>query len=81
MDTMDEAKGVNDDAAAGINVTEKKILSQGKADGLKKCLEENKGDNTKCKDKVEAFRSSSPSSPPRKPFTPIKLRSGSLTDV
>ena len=82
---MDEAKGVNGGAAAGgIAVTEKKTLSQGKAEGLEKCLEENKGDNTKCKDKVEAFTSSSSSSPSffsRKPLTPIKLPSGSLSDV
>lgn len=69
---MDQTKGMN-----GAD------LAQPKADELVKCLEENKGDNTKCKDKVEAFRSSSSSSSSshRKPLTPIKLRSGSLTDV
>lgn len=45
---------------------------------LKKCLEENKGDSTNCKSKVEAFKSSSS---PKKPITPLRLRSGSLTDV
>ncbi|OMO78778.1 hypothetical protein CCACVL1_14127 [Corchorus capsularis] len=85
---MDQEKGVNGAAAAadgggtGIDVTEKKTLSdQGKAGSLEKCLEENKGDDTKCKAKVEAFKSSSSSSPQRKPLTPLKLRSGSFSDV
>ncbi|CAK9134409.1 unnamed protein product [Ilex paraguariensis] len=47
-------------------------------EALRKCLEENKGDTTKCRSVVEAFKSSTP---PRKPIRPLRLRSGSLTDV
>ncbi|GMI69615.1 hypothetical protein HRI_000630800 [Hibiscus trionum] len=75
---MDEEKGtLNNPGAGTIGVTEKKMkknLSQDIADGLEQCLEENKGDHTKCKDKFEAFKSSSKSKP-------IRLRSGSLIDV
>ena len=48
---------------------------------LRKCLEENKGDYDKCKPKVEAFKSSPTTSSSKKPITPLRLRSGSLTDV
>ncbi|XVE73863.1 hypothetical protein DITRI_Ditri11bG0152400 [Diplodiscus trichospermus] len=88
---MDETNGVNSAAAIIDDAKEKETLSKSKAFDLEKCLEENKGDNKKCKDKVEAFRSSSSSSPSsspprnsrrsRKPLMPIKLRRGSLTDV
>ncbi|WRX10606.1 hypothetical protein QQP08_003093 [Theobroma cacao] len=69
---------VNGAVGGGIDETEKKTLVQGKAEALEKCLEENKGDNTKCKAKVEAFRSSSS---PKKPLKSLRLRSGLLTDV
>ncbi|KAK6260677.1 hypothetical protein SCA6_015151 [Theobroma cacao] len=78
VDTMDQEKEVNGAVGGGIDETEKKTLVQGKAEALEKCLEENKGDNTKCKAKVEAFRSSSS---PKKPLKSLRLRSGLLTDV
>ncbi|KAI3756873.1 hypothetical protein L1987_56697 [Smallanthus sonchifolius] len=48
-------------------------------EALKKCLEENKGDDGKCKPKIEALKSF----PKKKktPPPPLRLRSGSLTDV
>ncbi|KAL5863485.1 hypothetical protein ACOSQ3_000999 [Xanthoceras sorbifolium] len=58
-----------------------KTMSETEAKALKKCLEENKGEDKRhsiCKSKVEAFQSTS--SPPKKPLGPM-LRSGSLTDV
>ncbi|KAK8502950.1 hypothetical protein V6N13_100247 [Hibiscus sabdariffa] len=62
------------------NVTEKERLSRADSEALlEKCLEENKGDKSKCKDKVEALRSSSSSA--AKPLRPLRLRSGSLSDV
>lgn len=48
-------------------------------EGLKKCLEENKGERSKCKSQVDAFKSSFDK--PMKPSTPLRLRSGSLTDI
>ncbi|KAB2074463.1 hypothetical protein ES319_A07G155000v1 [Gossypium barbadense] len=74
---MDKEKEVNA-ASGGVNVTEKKRLSQANSEAMEKCLEENKGDNTKCKDKVEAFRSSSSTSSPTKPLRRFIVRSGSL---
>jgi len=41
-----------------VTVTTKKIASSCDVEALKKCLEENKGDHSKCKSQVEAFRSS-----------------------
>ncbi|KAK8630971.1 hypothetical protein V6N13_079739 [Hibiscus sabdariffa] len=56
--------------------TEKERLSGANSEAsLEKCLEENKGDKSKCKDKVEALRSSSSSSA-AKPLRPLRLRSG-----
>ncbi|WZZ81102.1 hypothetical protein YC2023_101674 [Brassica napus] len=49
--TMEEAKKQE-------NVTVKKIVSSCDVEALKKCLEENKGDQSKCQSEVEAFRSS-----------------------
>ncbi|KAJ4728280.1 Ribosomal RNA small subunit methyltransferase E [Melia azedarach] len=66
----------------GSGKTEK-TMSQVEADALKKCLEENKGEqktHSRCKSKIEAFESSSSSSL-KKPLRPLRLRSGSLTDV
>ncbi|KAF8052829.1 hypothetical protein N665_1502s0008 [Sinapis alba] len=40
------------------NVTVKKIAASCDVEALKKCLEENKGDHSKCQSQVEAFRSS-----------------------
>ncbi|CDY08103.1 hypothetical protein BRARA_F01632 [Brassica rapa] len=40
------------------NVRVKKIASSCDVEALKKCLEENKGDHSKCQSQVEAFRSS-----------------------
>ncbi|KAG4138676.1 hypothetical protein ERO13_D07G148300v2 [Gossypium hirsutum] len=77
---MDKEKEVNA-VSGGVNVTEKKRLSQANSEAMEKCLEENKGDNTKCKDKVEAFRSSSSTSSPTKPLRRFIVRSGSLSDV
>ena len=36
----------------------KKIMSPCEVEALKKCLEENKGDNVKCQSQIEAFKSS-----------------------
>ncbi|MCD9645525.1 hypothetical protein HAX54_034521 [Datura stramonium] len=49
-------------------------------EALKKCLEENKGDNAKCRSLVEAFKSSSTPKPVT-PMRPISIRIGSWTDV
>ncbi|KAE8676661.1 hypothetical protein F3Y22_tig00111582pilonHSYRG00419 [Hibiscus syriacus] len=66
------------DEEKAVTVTEKKSLSRADSEALlQKCLELNEGDKTKCKDKVEALRSSSPTKPSR----PLRLRSGSLSDV
>ncbi|KAF1001569.1 hypothetical protein AG4045_030742 [Apium graveolens] len=46
-------------------------------EAFKKCMQENKGDSSKCKPKIEAFESSLPF----KPLFPLMLKSGSLTDV
>ncbi|KAL9672436.1 hypothetical protein QQ045_028686 [Rhodiola kirilowii] len=51
----------------------------GNDEELKKCLEENKGERSKCKSQVEAFKSSFDKR--MKPSTPLRLRSGSLTDI
>ncbi|KAK9274041.1 hypothetical protein L1049_018855 [Liquidambar formosana] len=61
----------------------KKAMSPSHEEALKKCLEENKGDRNKCESLVESFKSSSSSSSsvPQKPLTPLRLKSGSLTDV
>lgn len=80
IEAMDKEKEENA-ASGGVNVTEKKRLSQANSEAMEKCLEENKGDNTKCKDKVEAFRSSSSTSSPTKPLRRFIVRSGSLSDV
>ncbi|KAL0379519.1 UNVERIFIED_CONTAM: Tubulin-folding cofactor A [Sesamum angustifolium] len=55
-------------------------------EALKKCLEEKKGENSAmatCKSILEAFNksSTSSSSSTKKPLVPLRLRSGSLTDV
>ncbi|KAL0464804.1 UNVERIFIED_CONTAM: hypothetical protein Slati_0368000 [Sesamum latifolium] len=53
-------------------------------EALKKCLEEKKGEDSAmatCKSILEAFNKSSTSSSARKPLAPLRLRSGSLTDV
>ncbi|KAI3493490.1 hypothetical protein L1887_41882 [Cichorium endivia] len=49
-------------------------------EALRKCLKENKGDYEKCKPKIEALKSF-PTTSSKKPITPLRLRSGSLTDV
>lgn len=52
------------------------------AEALRKCMEENKGDRTKCKSVVDAFKSSSPNSTaPKKPIRPIGIGRVTLTDV
>lgn len=51
------------------------------SEALKKCLKENKGDNDNCKQKIEALRSFPTTSSSKKPLFPLRLRSGSLTDV
>lgn len=56
----------------------KKTMSSSQDEAMKKCLEENQDDHTKCKSKIDAYKSSSRI---KKPLTPLKLRSGSLTDV
>ncbi|KFK34194.1 hypothetical protein AALP_AA5G113400 [Arabis alpina] len=43
----------------------KKIASSCDVEALKKCLEETKGDQSKCKSHVEAFRSSCSLPPPQ----------------
>ncbi|GFZ21029.1 hypothetical protein Acr_29g0001910 [Actinidia rufa] len=58
---------------------EKNSVGEEIDEALKKCLEENKRDTNKCKSIVEAFKSSSTSK--KKPIAPLRLRSGSLTDV
>ncbi|KMT20479.1 hypothetical protein BVRB_1g004670 [Beta vulgaris subsp. vulgaris] len=62
---------------------EKKPSKLSDAEILRKCLEDNKGDKTKCKSKIEAFKfaATSPPSPKQPPSQNIFLRSGSLTDV
>ncbi|KAF5193575.1 hypothetical protein FRX31_016840 [Thalictrum thalictroides] len=77
-------------------VGEKKIVSPCDVDALKKCLEENKGDRSKCQAEVEAFskscslrtpkpmnsptESSSTRLPPPKPAA-MKIRRGVISDV
>ncbi|KAL4310300.1 hypothetical protein GQ457_01G055420 [Hibiscus cannabinus] len=79
--SLDLKVGKRMDPEKTENVTEKERLSGANSEAsLEKCLEENKGDKSKCKDKVEALRSSSSSSA-AKPLRPLRLRSGSLTDV
>uniref|UniRef100_A0A7N0SV41 Uncharacterized protein n=1 Tax=Kalanchoe fedtschenkoi TaxID=63787 RepID=A0A7N0SV41_KALFE len=68
---MDSAGGKGEDVANS--------RKSGDDDGLKKCLEENNGERSKCKSQVEAFKSSFDT--PIKPSTPLRLRSGSLTDI
>ena len=59
-----------------------KTVSQNDSDAMKKCLEENKDDGSKCKALVEAFKDSAFStSATKKPWRPIILRRGALTDV
>ncbi|GLT84608.1 hypothetical protein SLE2022_028290 [Rubroshorea leprosula] len=74
---MENGKG---EGGGDGGITEK-ALSAGEAEALNKCLEENKGDHSKCKAKLGAFKSSSsyqkePSRPP-----PLRLPSGSFYDV
>lgn len=76
---MNNEKGESGGDGASCTDTQK-TMSQEEVDALKKCLEENKGDHTKCKSKIDAFQSSSASSP-RRPLPRLRLRSGSLTDV
>ncbi|KAK4379254.1 hypothetical protein RND71_001116 [Anisodus tanguticus] len=57
-------------------VAEKKVSD---LEALKKCLLENKGDNAKCKSLVEAIKSSSART--RMPMRPIRIKTGSWTDV
>ncbi|XP_019190326.1 PREDICTED: uncharacterized protein LOC109184741 [Ipomoea nil] len=47
---------------------------------LKKCLEENKGDRAKCKSQIEALKSAVVS-PEKRALSPLRLRTGSLTEV
>ncbi|KAK3011250.1 hypothetical protein RJ639_010601 [Escallonia herrerae] len=70
----DEKRETSDDRGGG-----EKAKSVGDDEALKKCLEENKGDGSKCRSVVEAFKTSSPT--PKRPTLPLRLRSGSLTDV
>ncbi|KAK9743002.1 hypothetical protein RND81_03G210800 [Saponaria officinalis] len=67
---------------SGTSIPEesKKPTSPNDAEILRKCLKENKGDKTKCKSKVEAFKSAVASSPTIIPSSRI-LRAGSITDV
>lgn len=79
---MDTEKGLN--GFDGVGGKTEKTMSEVEAEALKKCLEEKKGEqeiHSKCKSKIEAFQSSSSSSHSKKPLGPLKLRSGSLTDV
>ncbi|CAK7348885.1 unnamed protein product [Dovyalis caffra] len=77
---MDKEKGESSEGDnVGTNVGTKKKMSQDRAEALKKCLEESKGDHNKCKSKIDAFQSSSASR--KRPLLPLKLKSGSLTDV
>jgi hypothetical protein len=48
------------------------------AEALRKCLEENKGERTKCNSVVDAFKSSTT---PKKPSRSFSLGRVSLTDV
>ncbi|KAK3194794.1 hypothetical protein Dsin_026104 [Dipteronia sinensis] len=76
---LDGEKG---EKSGGNGSEAEKTMSVNEAEALKKCLEENKGEDKKhdkCKSKVEAFQSTS--SPPKKPQLWPLLRSGSLTDV
>ncbi|KNA19838.1 hypothetical protein SOVF_057930 [Spinacia oleracea] len=60
----------------------KKPSSLTDAEALRKCLEDNNGDNIKCKSKVDAFKSVASSPPTLKPFPNSRLLTrGSLTDV
>ncbi|KAL6981965.1 hypothetical protein U1Q18_023587 [Sarracenia purpurea var. burkii] len=60
----------------------KPVEEEGIDEALKKCLEGNEGESTKCKTVVEAFKSSSPpSNPTNRRTAPLRLMSGSLTDV
>ncbi|KAA8520635.1 hypothetical protein F0562_014890 [Nyssa sinensis] len=85
---MDDDKKLSDGGHGGKpDNTQQSLGTEDVDEALKRCLEQNKGDNTKCKSLVEAFKSpSSPPPPPppsssKKPVTPLRLRSGSLTDV
>ncbi|KAF9687825.1 hypothetical protein SADUNF_Sadunf02G0133400 [Salix dunnii] len=69
IDTMDNEKG--EGGGGGANDGTKKKL----AEALRKCLEENKGDRSKCKSKIDALRSR------KRRLLPPRLKSGSLTDV
>ncbi|KAI3444543.1 hypothetical protein Pfo_001208 [Paulownia fortunei] len=65
--------------------TEKKENVGFSDEALKKCLEERNGENSAmvtCNSILEAFnKSSTSSSSTKKPLTPLRLRSGSFTDV
>lgn len=75
---MDSERSLNGTSSSNNNNTEK-TMSQTEAEALKKCLKENKGQSqANCKPKLEAFQSSSH---PKKPLGPLRLRSGSLTEV
>ncbi|KAL7238899.1 hypothetical protein ACSBR2_004906 [Camellia fascicularis] len=78
---MDEKKREIDGDNGGKTEKTKGVGEEDGDEAMKKCLEENKGDNKKCKSMVESFKSSSPPPPTNKPITPLRLRSGSLTDV
>lgn len=64
-----------------LNEEAKKPSHLGYAEIMKKCLEENKGDKTKCQSQIEAFKSAASSPPTPKPPSSRILRKGSLTDV
>ncbi|GAB2271707.1 hypothetical protein Dimus_006540 [Dionaea muscipula] len=54
-------------------------LLLGDAEILKKCLEENKGDKTKCQSQIDAMFESAKSAPaPVKPLIPLHLRTAGL---
>ncbi|KAJ6729760.1 hypothetical protein OIU85_020646 [Salix viminalis] len=74
-DIMDNEKGEGGGDTDGT----KKKLSEDGAEALQKCLEENKGDRSKCKSRIDALRSSS--APRKRRVLPLRLKSGSLTDV
>ncbi|KAL8114174.1 hypothetical protein AgCh_021145 [Apium graveolens] len=63
--------------AATDNKARRKTSETENDEAFKKCMEENKEDGSKCKPKIEAFKSSIPV----KPLFPLMLRSGYLTDV
>ncbi|WOG90481.1 hypothetical protein DCAR_0209725 [Daucus carota subsp. sativus] len=65
-----------ENAAAEKGKSTSNVKEQDEA-AFKKCMEENKGDSSKCRPKIEAFESSLPF----KPLFPLMLKSGSLTDV